>query len=70
MVLSARVVRDLQVVKYCQECGWPIFSQMLKLYGMAHLEEKPHNLFFHPDCAISTIDISQEPKIEKALAEG
>ncbi len=67
MILSAKIVKNPEAIKNCDECGWPIFKHMLKLYGMAHQEDKPFNIYLHPDCAEKSIDMSQEPKIEATL---
>jgi hypothetical protein len=66
MVLSARFIKAPQSLVHCDHCGWPVCAH-IRLYGMAHREEKPYTLRFHPDCVTECIDISQEPKIESAL---
>lgn len=52
MILSATIVKTPIKVRVCDECNehiWPK-TPTLKLYGMAHLEDKPYNLFFHLIC--------------------
>lgn len=66
MILSARMVKNPIKIKSCEYCTRLIFSNMLKLYGMAHSEDSPYNLFFHSACAIK-MNKSQEPKIERVL---
>ena len=66
MILSARVIQIPEKIRQCAWCEQPIMASQLKLYGMAHSEEKPYNIFFHPDCSLP-IGVSQEPKIQDAL---
>ena len=67
--LSAKIVKRPRVIKFCNECGWPISTGMLKLYGFAHYNEKPYNLFYHPVCFLSITDITQNKKGEKAIKD-
>ncbi len=50
MILSARLVQNPQNTIYCSECNRSISKNAIRLYGMAHPEEKPHILNFHYKC--------------------
>ena len=62
MIISAKVIKQPRWSRCCTHCGRDIFGPQLKLYGMAHYGEKPHNLYLHLECA-------QDPdkKIQAAL---
>ena len=64
MILSAKVIKAPKMIRYCADCDYPISGGQLKLYGMAEPEEKPFNIFLHPNCAVKGRDVSREPKIE------
>lgn len=56
MILSVRIVKKPQKVRRCANCDMLILEEQIKLYGMAHYKEKPHNIFLHPKCASNGSD--------------
>lgn len=70
MILSARFVKRANPDRliFCDDCQGGIVTPHIRLYGMPEEYEKPYTIRLHIDCAESNIDISQEPKLEKALA--
>lgn len=66
MILSAKVIKNPRKERRCEGCERLIQGRQLKLYGMAHIEDKPYNLFFHLKCE-GTVNMAEDPKVQKAL---
>lgn len=72
MILSARFVKSPQSEGslFCDDCGWLISGSLIRLYGMGDEHEKPYTVRLHVGCTAESMDVSQEPKIERALRKG
>lgn len=65
MILSARLIRKPRVQRYCDDCGKPIYSNAIRLYGAPYAGDRPYHLFAHVDC----IKDDTNPKVVAAIAK-
>lgn len=48
--ISARVIKQPQKQRRCDDCTRPIHGWQVRLYGMAFRGDKPYLTYFHPEC--------------------
>jgi len=48
--IGVTIIRKPRKYRRCDDCGKSLDSETIKLYGMAHHDEKPYNLYLHRSC--------------------
>ena len=62
IILSAKIINLSAKSRKCASCNRYIIGRHLRLYGMADIGDKPHNVYVHVGCAAKT-----DPKIKAAI---
>lgn len=64
MILSARYTKKPRTIRYCDDCGKPIYTNMIRLYGAPEVGDRPYHLYAHAEC----IKDDKDPKVIAAIA--
>lgn len=63
MIISAVMIKSPRKQRNCCNCNNPIVGEVLRLYGMAEIGDKPHTVYLHPSC-------DQSKEVARKLASG
>lgn len=63
MIISAVIIKHPRKQRNCDNCHRPIVGEVLRLYGMADVGDKPYAVYLHPAC-------DQSKEVARKLARG
>lgn len=66
MILSARLIKEPRTRRCCDDCGKPIYTNMIRLYGAPEVGDRPYHLYAHIEC----IKDDGDPKVIAVIAKG
>jgi hypothetical protein len=62
MIISAILIKNSRMIRYCEHCNKRIEGETLRLYGAGLNGDPPYVIYLHPNCTEST-----DPKITKIM---
>jgi len=63
MIISAVIIKRPRKQRDCDNCHRPIVGEVLRLYGMAEIGDRPYAVYLHPTC-------DQSKEVARKLASG